>query len=95
MRKYLISSKNKKKHWPRQESRGEVGPSWSFKEGNVPWILKKEDLSLAKEVILSVKVPSLYGFSLRHWFTMHQDYLSGLKSHDHLNLLKVRCMSKI
>jgi hypothetical protein len=41
VRRDLISSKTKKKHWPRQESRGEVGPSWSFKEGDVPWILKK------------------------------------------------------
>jgi hypothetical protein len=64
VRRDLISSKNKKKHWPRQESRGEVGPSWSFKEGDVPWILNKEDISLAKEVILGVKVPYLYGSSL-------------------------------
>jgi hypothetical protein len=41
MRRDIISSKTKKKHWPRKESRGEVGPSWSFKEGDVPWILKK------------------------------------------------------
>jgi hypothetical protein len=60
----IISSKTKNKHWPRQESRGEVGPSWSFEEGDVPWILKKEDISLGKEVILGVKVPCLYGFSL-------------------------------
>jgi hypothetical protein len=65
VRRDIISSKTKKKHWPRQESRGEVGPSWSFKEGDVPWILKKDDLSLEKEVILGVKVPSLYGSSLR------------------------------
>jgi hypothetical protein len=63
MRRDLISSKNKKKHWPRQESRGEVGPCWSFKEGDVPWILKK-DLSLAKEVILGVKMPYVYVSSL-------------------------------
>jgi hypothetical protein len=44
VRRDLISSKTKKKHWPRQETRGEVGPSWSFKEGDVPWILKKDDL---------------------------------------------------
>jgi hypothetical protein len=84
VRRDLISSKTKKKHWPTQESRGEVGPSWSFKEGDVPWILKKEDLSLSKEFILGVKMPYLYGSSL-----------SGLKSLDHLNLLKVRHMSKI
>jgi len=57
-------SKTKKEHWPRQETRGEVGPSWYFKEGNVPWILKKVDHSLEKEVIISVKVPFLYGPSL-------------------------------
>jgi hypothetical protein len=95
VRRDPVSSKTKKKHWPRQESRGEVGPSWSFKEGDVPWILKKEDISLEKEVILCVKVPSLYGPSLRRCFTMHQYHLSGLKSHDHLNLLKVHRMSKI
>jgi hypothetical protein len=92
MRRDLISSKTKNKHWPRQESRGEVGHSWCFKEGNSPWILKKEDISLEKEVILGVKVPYLYGSSLRCFFTMHQDHFSGLKSHDHLNLLKVRRM---
>jgi hypothetical protein len=56
VRRDLISSKTKKKHWPRQESRGEIGPSWYFKEGDVPWILKKEYLSLAKEVILENEV---------------------------------------
>ena len=66
MRRDILYSKIKKKHWPRQESRGEVGPSWSFKEGDVPWILKKYDLSLAKEVILDVRVPSLSRSSLRH-----------------------------
>jgi hypothetical protein len=95
VRRYLIYSKTKKKHWPRQESRGEVGPSWSFKEAGVPWILKKEDISLEKEVILGVKVSYLYGYSLWNCFTMRQDHLSGLKSHDHLNLQKVRRMSKI
>ena len=92
VRRDLISSKTKNKHCPRKESRGEVGPSWSFKEGDVPWILKKVDVSLAKEVILGVKVPSLYGYSLQHSFTM-EDHFSGLKSHDHLNLLRVH-MSK-
>jgi len=61
VRRDFISSKTKKKHWPRQETRGEVGPSWSFKEGDVPWILNKYDISLAKEVIMSVWVSSLYG----------------------------------
>ena len=37
-RRDLIFSKTKKEHWPRQETRGEVGPSWSFKEGDVLWI---------------------------------------------------------
>ena len=41
IRRDLISSKTKNKHWPRKESKGEVGPSWYFKEGDVPWILKK------------------------------------------------------
>jgi hypothetical protein len=95
VRRDIISSKTKKKHFPRQESRGEVGPSSSFKEGDVPWILKKEDISLENEVILGVKVPSLYGSSLRHCFTVHQDHFWGVESHDHLNLLKVRHMSKI
>ena len=44
VRKYLITSKTKRKHWPRRlESTGSeagVGPSnsWYFKEGDVPWI---------------------------------------------------------
>ena len=37
----LISSNTKKRHWPIKESRGEAGPSWHFKEGDVPWIMKK------------------------------------------------------
>ena len=44
VRRDLISSNTKKRHWPRKESRGEDGPSWSFKEGGVPWILKKYDI---------------------------------------------------
>ena len=54
---------------------------------------KKYDLYLAKEVIMGVRVPSSYESSLRHCFTM-DDHFSGLKSHDHLNLLRVRIMSK-
>ena len=92
VRRDLVSSKSKKKHWPRKESRGEVGPSWPLKESDVSWILKKVDLSLEKEVILGVKVPYLYGSSLRCSFNM-EDQLSRLKSNDHLNLLRVR-MSK-
>ena len=93
IRKDLISSKPKKKHWPRKESRGDEGPSnWSFKQGDVPWILKKDDISLEKEVIMGVRVPSLYGSSLRH-FLIVEDHLSGLKSHDHFIFLRVR-MSK-
>jgi hypothetical protein len=95
VRRDIISSKSKKKHSPRQESKGEVGPSWSFKEGDVPWILKKEDISLEKEVMLGVKVPYLYGSSLRHFFTLSQEHFLRLKSHDYLNLLKVRHTSKI
>ena len=47
VRKDLITSKTKKKHWSRQlESAGSevgIGPSnsWYFKEGDVPWIFKK------------------------------------------------------
>ena len=74
----LISSKTKMKHWPRQESRGEAGPSWSFKQGDGPWILKKDDLYLAKEVIMGERVPSLYGSSLLRYFNV-ENHLSGLK----------------
>ena len=88
----LVEPKLKKKHWLRQEIRGEVCPSWSFKEGDVPWILKKDDLSLEMEVIMNLGVPYLYGSSLRCCFIV-EDHLSGLKLHDHLNLLRV-CMSK-
>ena len=64
-----------------------------FKEGDAPWILKKDDISLAKEVIMGVRVPTSYEYSLRRCFTV-DDHFSGLKSHDHLNLLRVRIMSK-
>ena len=77
----------------RQENRGVVGPSWNFEEGDVPWILKKNDLSLAKEVILGVKVPYLYWSTLRHCFTI-DEFLSRVKSHDHLNLIKVHMSKK-
>jgi hypothetical protein len=64
VRRDIIVSNTKKRHWSRNKTRGEVGPSWYFKEGDVPWILKKDDLSIAKDVILVVKVPSLYGLTL-------------------------------
>ena len=64
IRRDLISSNTKKKHWPKKENRGEVGHSLSFKEGDALWILKKEDLSVAKDVIFGVKTPSLYGSTL-------------------------------
>jgi hypothetical protein len=86
----LIVSNTKKRHWPRNETRGEASPSWSFKEGDVPWILKKDDLSMAKDVILGVKEPSLYGSTLGRFFIVDGNLL-GLKSHDHMNLLRV-CM---
>ena len=41
VRRDLISSNTKSKHWPRQENRGEDGHSFSFKKGYVPFILKK------------------------------------------------------
>ena len=89
----LISSNTKKKHWTKNKNIGEVGHSWSFKEGGVPWILKKDDLSMEKDVILGVKEPSLYGSTLRCCFSV-EGHLSRLKSHDHLNLLRV-CMLNI
>ena len=92
VRRDLISSKTKNKHCPRQYNREEVGPSPYLKEGDVPWILKKDYISLAKEVIMSVRVPYLYGSSVQCCFTMY-DCLSGLKSHDYLNLLR-ESMSK-
>ena len=99
VRKYLITSKTKKKHWPRwleftiSEASASPPNSWFFKEGDVPWIFKKDDISLEKEVIMVVRVPTSYGSSLRHCFTV-DDHFSGLKLHDHLNLLRVRIMSK-
>lgn len=78
LRRDFITSKTKKKHWPRQETRGEASTSWSFKEGDVPWIFKKDDLSLEKEVIMIIRVPSLYGSSLWCCFTM-EDHLLGLE----------------
>ena len=97
VRKDLITSKTKKKHLPRRlESIGsEAGTdssnSWFFKEGDVPWIFKKDDISLAKEVIRGVRVPTSYGSSLWHYFSV-DDHFSGLKSHDHLNILRVRIL---
>ena len=48
--------------------------------------LKKNDISLAKGVIMGVRVSALYGNSLRQCFNV-EDHLLRLKSHDHLNLL--------
>jgi hypothetical protein len=70
--------------------RYKVGHSLSFKEGDVPWILKKNNLSMAKDVILGVKVASLYGSTLRHCFKV-EGHFAQLKSHNHMNLLRV-CM---
>jgi hypothetical protein len=84
-----MASNTKKRHWPRGETR-EVGPSWYFKEDDVPWILKKDGLSMENDVILGVNAPSLYGFTLQCFFTVEGNS-SRLKSHDHLNLLRV-CM---
>ena len=90
VRRDFISSNTKKKYCPKKENRGEVCHSWSFKEGNVPWILKKDDLSVEKATILGVKKPSLYGLTLQCCFGV-EEHLSELKLHDHLNLLRV-CM---
>ena len=47
-------------------SKEDTGPSnsWFFKEGDVPWILKKDDISLAKEFIMGVRVPPSYESSV-------------------------------
>ena len=71
----IISSNNKKKHWPKKENKGEVGHSWCFKEGDVPWILKKCAISVAKDVILGVKASSLYGSTLQHSFIVEEHLL--------------------
>ena len=55
--------------------------------------LKKDDLSLEMEVIMGVRVPSSYKSSLRRYFTM-EDPLLGLKSHNHLNILRVGIIQK-
>ena len=52
VRRDLISSNTKKKHRPRKESSGEVDHSHPFKEGDVPWNLKKDDISMVKDVNL-------------------------------------------
>ena len=64
IRRDLISSNTKKKHWKKKENRGEVGPTWSLKPGDVPCILKKKYFYMEKEVIMGVRVPYLYGSSL-------------------------------
>jgi hypothetical protein len=46
---------------------------------------------MTKDIILCVKAPFLYGLTLQFCFTI-EVHLSGLKSHDHMNLLRV-CMS--
>ena len=87
----LISLNTKKEHWPRNENRGEDGPSWSFKEGDVPWVLNKYGISLENEFILGMKEPSLYGYTLWRCFTVDENLL-GLRSDDHTNLLSVHIM---
>ena len=64
VKRLFISSNTKKKNWQRKESRGEANPSWSFKEGDVPWILMKDYVLVEKDIILVVKEPSLYGSTL-------------------------------
>ena len=86
----FIYSNTKKKHWPKKENRGEVGHSWSFKEGDVQSNLKKDGLSMAKDVIVGVKAPLLHGSTLQCCFDV-EEHLSRFKSHDRLNLLRV-CM---
>ena len=90
VRRDLVSSNTKKRHWLKKENRGEVGHCWPFKEGDVPWILKKDDILVENDAIWGVKAPLLYGLTRRRCFGV-EGYLSGLKSHDHLNLLRV-CM---
>jgi hypothetical protein len=46
-------------------------------------ILKKDDLSMVKDVILGMKAPSLYGLTLQHCFILEGN-LSA-----YLNLLRV------
>jgi hypothetical protein len=48
---------------------------------------------MEKDVILGVKEPSLYGSNLRCCFNVEGN-LSRLKSHDHLNLLRVCMLNK-
>ena len=52
VRRDFISSNTKNKHWPKNKNRGEASHPWSFKEDDVPLILKKDDLSVIKDVIL-------------------------------------------
>jgi len=90
IRRDLLASNTKKLHWPKKQSRGEASHCWSFKEGDVPWILKKDDLSMENDAISGVKAPSLYGLTLQHFFIVYENLLR-LKSHDHINLVRV-CM---
>jgi hypothetical protein len=81
IKRYLIALNTKKRHWRRNETRGEVGLSLYFKEGDVPCIFKKYVLSMVNVVIFGVKESSFYGLTLRRFFIVDNN-LSGLKSHD-------------
>ena len=54
-----------------------------------PWVLTRQEISIINEWIRSIRTPTGYGASLQNMFTMDDNSLSGLKTHDWHNFIKV------
>lgn len=54
-----------------------------------PWVLTKQEINTVNERMRSIRTPTGYGASLQNMFTMDDTALSGLKTHDWHNFMKV------
>jgi hypothetical protein len=76
---------NSKPHlWPRENN-----ITGNIEHLKAPWVLTPEEISILNIRIRSIRTPTGHGASLRNIFSMDDTALSGLKTHDWHNFLKV------
>jgi hypothetical protein len=80
----LVEYNSKPHLWSRENS-----ITGNIEHPKTPWVLTPEEISILNIRIRSIRTPTGHGASLRNIFTMDDTALSGLKTHDWHNFLKV------
>ncbi len=86
----LVEYNSKPKLWPRENN-----VSRNIEHPKAPWVLTPEEISILNNRIRSIRTPTGHGASLRNIFMLDDTTLSGLKTHDWHNFIKVNSLRTI